>query len=427
VTLSMGGDSSACGGFNAPQIQLMVNGLELTYNLGKDLFKFTPLDSASTATSAVNLGANPEYLQVLPVPVPAGPLGSASFGPFIQQPAGTITVFKTGQFGIETPALPTSPFSLSSAPTPRQACVPIASFSGGIGNGSVAYPFIGRDPNSLPIAGATLNPACPELQLDCLNAGGTSACGDAVNFHWSGTLGTTVDPIVGAGIGGVHSLTQHSTGCPTTTFSLDTLVSYTGDPPSIDFPSRLGNSCIVDTYEPGTNITPNGTTFGLFQGFQLPVLNCPTGPGCSGLPQNEKSGSSIPLIFVSQTSAGIPLTPPAVGTPSLQWCTDNTIPTPPKCTNLPGVGTPADPNTFWVWFGFIPTACSSGVAIGTPLADAGSSSLQYQGPPSGSNPAGTWQFNWKTTGIPVGSCATPLLIFNTGMEASDYAVFKFTH
>jgi hypothetical protein len=419
VTLSMGGDSSSCGGFNAPQIALMQNGSTFQYNIGKDLFKFLPV------SAGVSLHGNvPEYLEVLPVPVPAGPLGNppafGTFGPF----GGSPVLFDLGEFGQETPTLQTAALNLTQYP--NQACIPIASFSGG-----------NRVGTSTPIAGATKNPVCPEIQIDALQLSGgvLVPAPDSDTFIWSATVGFTADPIVGAGIGGVHSLTQHHTECPGTFVDmpgnpiLDSLVSYTGDPPGIDFPGRLGNSCILDTYEPGTPPTANTVTVGLFQGFQLPVLNCPSGAGCSGKPQSAKSGSSIPLIWTSQTSAGIPLTPPALGTPSLQLCKNNSAPMPPICGDgiLPNSVGSAGSNTFWVWMGFVPTVCSNGLASGGALDDPGSSLLQYLGPPTGTAPKGTWQFNWKTTGLAVGTCATPVMIFSTGMVSSEVAEFVFTH
>jgi hypothetical protein len=421
VVLSMGGDSSACSGFNAPQIALLQNGATFQYNIGKDYVQFKPSDSCSNnITPPCSPALHPEYLKVLPIPVPAGPLGSAGFGPFGPF-GGSPTLFNSGEFGQEKPVLPTAPFLATSFPT--QACVPIASFSANQ-----------RDPHSLPIAGATLNPACSDLEFDCVLADGITACGDAETFTWDAFLGFTVDPIVGSGIGGTHFLTQHrgtpagyNGTCPTTGFTLDTLVYYLGAPPGVDFPEKKGNSCFADTYEPGTAPLANGAiAFNGFDAFQSPVSNCPTAvppapqPICS--PQPENAGKSIPLKFLATTSGQEPIT-------NLQECTDASKPIPPNCSRLPGVGTPAMPGTSWVWMGYSQINCGTGALIGTAHADAaGASGFQNLGPaPNGNGTAvaGTYTFAWKTLTSLTGLCATPYMVFSFGPTVFGVAEFHF--
>src|SRR5437016_5142191 len=58
-------DSSNCGGFNAAQTLTLTANQESKAFFGKDDYKITPLNSAAGA-----------QLDVLPVPVPAGPTGS---------------------------------------------------------------------------------------------------------------------------------------------------------------------------------------------------------------------------------------------------------------------------------------------------------------------------------------------------------------
>ncbi len=397
VTLSIPGDSSACGGFNAPQMQPLSNGIQTTYNIGKDYFNITPLNANSG-----------DYLKVLPVPVPAGPVGTPPFA-------------TAGMFGVEPvtslPASlsPTTQFSATNYP--NQACVPVASFSASMRDASF---------NPQP----TLNPVCPELQLDCVLSDGITACSDHDTFLWTANVGVTVDPIVGPGIGGVHALTQHNSECPTNGFNIDTLAYYIGDPPSIDYPSKLSNSCIVNTYEPTTTATANGATiFNSFNGFQAPVTNCPTlpppnaPPPCT--PQPVQAGSTIPLIWVSTTTSGGTSTSGAPIT-NLELCTDAAEPAPPNCGSLPGIGTPADPNTYWVWVGYVQIACpAGGSTTGTILDDtAGASGLQNLGA-LGTAPPGTYQFNWKTPKSLKGSCATPVLVFSTGATSFNVADFQF--
>src|SRR5438445_12078643 len=118
-------DSSNCGGFNQAQHLTISNSGPSTASFGKDAYIITP----STASTG-------DTLDVLPIPVPAGPLGLNTWG--------------AGNFGSETPVASATGSRFSATNFGNLACIPYADFSA---------------PN---------NPVCVELQL---SPGGTDGVG----------------------------------------------------------------------------------------------------------------------------------------------------------------------------------------------------------------------------------------------------------
>lgn len=396
VVLALSNDSSSCGGFNQPQTQPLVTNVTNTYPIGKDFFQITPIST---------INANDQF-SVLPVPEPAGPLGAPpAFGPFstdyLAPMIGSGSGFGNGQFGQITP--PASPLRFSAFNFPGRVCVPVADFSAS--RRDTASPANAFGP-------ASENPVCPLLQVTCVN--GSRICSDADTFLYTGNLGFTADTVVGNGIGGVHYIGQHDTPCPTTHFTIDDLVSYTGSNPGIDYPSAIGgrgNSCFANIYDPNVTATANGTTVTTFVGFQNPVVNCPTAPPgmapppCA--PQPVTAGSTIPLIWQSKDSSGNPVT-------GLTLC-------PRADGTFDGVNPCGPPPTPWVFVELAPITCPSGTVSTTTLDDlfAGSSALQTLSPP------GTYQFNFKTSKSQRGFCFASVLGFsNSGwvVRTAEFAL-----
>jgi hypothetical protein len=268
VTLALGtpgtdgantSDSSNCGGFNQPQTAQLTAGITSTFLFGNDAYLVTPVNS------------NPgDVLSFLPIPVPAGPLGSPSF------PA-----FAPGQFASETPVSSSLRFSASNFT--NQACIPFADFS------------------------APGNPVCPEVQLNCTNGEGT--CSDASTFLYASEADYSIDTnsITSSLIGGPHFLGVHDpVQCFTSGFTFDTITSFTSvivapDPPLTKGGGR-GNSCFAVTWTPGVPVIPANTTISTFSGFEAFVSDTKINP--------IYSRSFFPEILVwdSSTSSGNPVT-----------------------------------------------------------------------------------------------------------------------
>ncbi len=297
VTLALGtpggdgfnpSDSSNCGGFTQGQTLQLAFNTASTFLFGADLYVFTPT-SVLTA---------PDFLTVTPIPVPAGPLGSATF------PVGPTTLgFGMGQFGAETPLF-VSPLIFSANHFPNQACIPFADFS------------------------ANGNPVCPELQLDCSGA-------DCGNIVYASEIGYNIDPfsIPPPGlIGGPALLGDHNDECPTSNFNINTLVSFTSpDVPPLSKGGGKGNSCFAATFDPSQPVIPANTTISTFFGFEFPVFN------------NPKINKIFPLEDLnwdSNNSSG-------KGIPNLHLCT---AVNPDGTCATPGVKAP------WVHLSLLPIA-----------------------------------------------------------------------
>jgi hypothetical protein len=339
-------DSSNCGGFNAPQILPLTAGQPSTAKFGKDDYQIMPLNSATGDT-----------LSVLPVPVPAGPLGLDGWG--------------TGKFGSETPVFSPLRFSAGTnfAPT-TYACVPYADFSANVANG---------------------NPVCVELQIECTNTITASACSDAFLYTVQNDFNIDGNSLLG-GIGGPAFLGHHLVPCPDTAFDLNIFTSYTAPSATFGDPLKGGGSgtpsCWVTAFDPNATAVTTGNTVSSFTGF--------TGLLAPNAFNPVHPGSAQPLNFTYKNSSGSPVT-------NLHLCT-TVVNNGTSC--LGGAARP------WVAFGTIPIDCSTFVVSPTSqeisLA-AGGSNLQNFG-------GGSYRFNWKTLKTaPLNTCVVVVTQFDTGL------------
>jgi len=362
VTLALSKDSSNCGGFNQAQTLVLSPNVLKTAFFGKDDYQITTLNSATGDT-----------LSVLPVPVPAGPLGQTGFGPFPYNFTGcgsNCTSFNPGQFGTETPSL-SSPLRFSAGTNPnlggtKLACVPYADFS------------------------ADGNPVCAELQIECAN--GLNDCSDGFFYNVQNDFDIDGFSLPG-GIGGPAFLGHHQVDCPNSAFDQNIFLKYT--PASVTFgdPLKGGGSgtpsCWVVAFDPSAATVTTGSvsSFTGFSGlFPPPTLN----------PVNR--AQAVPLNFTFPTAG-------------LHLCTSVNNPS-PTCSG-PGSNGAATP---WVSFGTFPIDCGTGVV--TPGSTevsivAGSSNLQT----ISSTPSLTsYRFNWKPQKTaPLNGCVVVVTQFSNGL------------
>jgi hypothetical protein len=263
VTLALGTpgsptliDSSNCGGFNAPQDLTLNAGQTTKFLFGKDDYQITPLNASG------------QTLELLPVPVPAGPLGLNSWG--------------ANKFGSVTPL--SSPVRFSATNFPNDACIPYADFSSA-GTANL--------PNPVP------NPVCVEIQLHC-------TVGDCSNLLYTAQLDYNIDGnSLPGGVGGPAYLGQHLVDCPTNGFDFDLFLSFTGTAPTTTDPLKGGGSgtpsCYVAAFDPTVTPVAVGATVATFVGLQSPVQKPPKFT-------NVNSGSALPLTWQQFTSSGSPVT-----------------------------------------------------------------------------------------------------------------------
>ena len=227
VTLALGTpgsptliDSSNCGGFNQAQTLTLTNTSTSIAKFGKDDYQITP----STATTG-------DTLDVLPVPVPAGPTGTET------SPEPSSLVFNPGTFS-------------------GMKCIPYADFSA---------------PN---------NPVCVELQVIPNN-------NDSYIYTVQNDFHIDANSLSG-GVGGPALLGHHAVPCPDSGFDLNFFLSYTappvGDP--LKGSGSGGGSCWVAAFDPSVAAVPVGGMVG-FVGFQSPVVDSKINV--------IKAGSSVPL------------------------------------------------------------------------------------------------------------------------------------
>jgi hypothetical protein len=233
-TFALSNDSSNCGGFNAPQRLTLTANQESKAFFGKDDYKITPLNSASGAT-----------LDVLPVPVPAGPTGTET------NPAASSLTFSPG------------------TTFPTLKCIPYADFS------------------------ALNNPVCVELQLNPSDAG---------NYLYTATNDFNIDAhSLPNGVGGPSFLGHHTVNCPDSGFNINIFFSYTAPDVTNGDPLKGGGSgtgsCWVTAFDPNAGAISTGTTFSFFEGFQSPVSDTDL--------NLVKAGSGVPLIFKLFSSPGV--------------------------------------------------------------------------------------------------------------------------
>ena len=232
-------DSSNCGGFNQAQTLNLTAGQTSIAAFGKDDYQIAPLNSAAGDT-----------LDVLPVPVPAGPTG------------------------IEPSPLPSDLNFAPGANFSNLKCIPYADFSA---------------PN---------NPVCVELQL---SPHGTSAG----NYLYTATNDFNIDAnSLPNGVGGPSFLGHHQVNCPDSGFDINIFFSYTAPSATFGDPLKGGGSgtgsCWVTAFDPNAGAITAGTTFSSFVGFQSPISNTDL--------NIVKAGSAVPLIWQQFISPGVGLT-----------------------------------------------------------------------------------------------------------------------
>jgi len=281
-----------------------------TEQTGPDDYQVKPLNSASG-----------DKMTVTPIPQPAGPLGSATFGPFPGGAGG----FATGQFGAVTPTSTAGPDRFRATNFPGLACVPYKDFSA-----------------------AASNPVCVGLELDCT---GSDSCG----FLYQTQIDYNIDALsLPNGVGAPAFLGQHGVPCPTTGFDLNILLTYIGatvDP--LKGGSKGTGSCFIAAFDPSGAPIATGNTFSSFVGFGEPVSDTDL--------NLVKAGQSVPLKWQQFKAPGVPVT-------NLSLCLDQN-----------GVGCNVKP---WVFVGTIKTVCMNDTSPNDDLLDtvaAGASSLQNQG------------------------------------------------
>ena len=256
-TFALSQDSSNCGGFNAAQTLTLTANQPSTASFGKDDYVIKPLNSAAGDT-----------LDVLPVPVPAGPTGSE------QSPAASSLTFSAGSHFLPT----------------TYGCIPYADFSA---------------PN---------NPVCVELHL---TPGGPSNG----NYLYTATNDFNIDKnSLAGGIGGPSFLGHHGVPCPDSGFDINIFFTYTAPSATFGDPLKGGGSgtgsCWVAAFDPNAAAIPTGTTFSSFTGFQSPVSDTDL--------NLVKSGSGVPLIWTYFSSPGVPIT-------DLGLCAGTQAPTSSAC------------------------------------------------------------------------------------------------
>jgi hypothetical protein len=370
-------DSSNCGGFNQAQLlSLTANQTSFAFFGGgppagglcaapcKDDYQFTPLNSASGDT-----------FSILPVPVPAGPLGSGTFGPFPTGCVGSGCTFQSGEFGSESP-IDASPLRFSASNFPTLACVPYADFS------------------------APGNPVCVELHEDCKN--GANPCADAGNILYTVQNDYSIDAnSLPNGIGGPAFLGQHFVSCPNTGFDLNIVSSYTA--PSVTFDPLKGSgsgttSCWVAAFDPNAAAVTTGSTVTTFTGFSgllaPPSLN------------RVNIGSAVPLNFTFPT-AGLHL-----------------------CSTVNNTGSTCNGGAQkpWVAFGTLSIDCTTKAFAPTSsekTAAAGGSNLQTIST-STTPPLTSYRFNWKIPKTPAPSgCVVMVAQFSGGLVVfPDFFQYK---
>jgi hypothetical protein len=246
VTLALSTDSSNCGGFNQAQLLNLAQNATSTAFFGKDDYQIKPLNSAANDT-----------LSVLPIPVPAGPVVSGSFGSESVGPSALR-------------------FSAGANFSNTTSCVPYADFS------------------------APGNPVCVELQL---TPGGPS--NDAGNYLYTAQNDYNIDAnSFPNGIGGPAFLGHHGVSCPDSGFDLNIFTSYTAPTATFGDPTKGGGSgtgsCWVVAFDANANAIHFGDPpFSSFVGLLSPVSDTDL--------NLVKPGSAIPVIWQLFKSPGVPL------------------------------------------------------------------------------------------------------------------------
>ena len=252
---------------------------------------------------------------------------------------------------------------------PNETCIPVADFTAANGADT-----------------------CVEYQADC-SFGGVPGGGDCNTLLY--TLLESYDLPDLLAIGGPDFLVVHGSGCPTSSTALaqSIFTDYfvTRIDPTTKGGGRGTGSCFEVTYTPGAPLITSGST-SRFVGWQSPVKN-------SDLNQ-VKAGSTRPLIFNWNDSAGNPIT-------NLSYC-NSFVETNSGyvCQDSPTVPTP------WVSVSQFVVACPGAVTVNTAtdtsISTSGNSGFQNNG-------GGNYQLNWQTRKSQKGTCVNIQVTFDNGV------------
>jgi hypothetical protein len=234
-------------------------------------------------------------------------------------------------------------------------------------------------------------PTCVEFQADCSQ--GTASTNDCSTFLFQTVTNYDLPADLPA-IGGPDYLIFHGKSAPLTDFSGgQSIFTEYGvlrlDPYTKGGSGGTGTVFVATFHTSATPIT-SGTT-DTFLGFQSPVSNTSNNV--------VKAGSTVPLKWRQFDTSGNPVT-------NLSLCTAFTVsnPDPPVCTAPSGVSAP------WVNVQAVKVpgvTCAADPGTNILTSFAGNSGLQNQG-------NGNYQFNWKTSGIPAGSCLNIVFTYSSG-------------
>ena len=235
-------------------------------------------------------------------------------------------------------------------------------------------------------------PTCVEFQAECTQ--GTATVNDCSTFLFQTVTNYDLPADLPA-IGGPDYLIFHGQSAPLATNPAGGLSIFTEfgvlrlDPYTKGGSGGTGTVFVATFHTSATPIT-SGTT-DTFLGFQSPVSNTSNNV--------VKAGSTVPLKWRQFDTSGNPVT-------NLSLCTAFTVsnPDPPVCTAPSGVSAPWV-NVQAVKVPGVTCAADPGTNILTTFT--GNSGLQNQG-------NGNYQFNWKTSGIPAGSCLNIVFTYSSG-------------
>ncbi len=387
---------------------------------------------------------------VLPIPVPAGQLESASFGPFdipSPTPSSSPVWFwnATGSFGAVTPTPPTfgPPAFFTNFPTANSiACSPYTDYSSAASGGSGSQPGSGTQPTCVELERSCIGPDCEtvkwEAQFDY------DQDSNSIPFLVGGPAALYVPEVPGPTSPGIPL--PYTTSA--TDFTENAINSYTGatptpegtlpqDKPPTKASGGGGKSVFVAAFSPGVSQTPanqvpNGVTVG-FPGFEVPTSNT-SSPSCSKesaqyleFPSGKQVTETVPavncLLALTTKKQQIPLpwllvwddTTTSSNTPVTNVKLCQTVGAGGACTTPPlGVA------TNWVHLSLVPVSGCGGFAGQDPLSGAFLNLNPFV--------PGQYTFLWEPVSNPAGCQVAPLLEFNNNgtITYASPAVFVYS-
>jgi len=409
-------------------------------------------DFVLTPISALTPGAV-DYWTVLPIPVPAGPLGVAStFGPFDINVPPVNVFFGNGQFGDVTPtaaAYGPGPFFTGfqlpnlvgqSLSQNSLACSPYTDYSlaAALASGGAD----GSQPTCVELERSCIGPDCGTLKWEAQFDYDQDS--NSIPFLVGGPAALYVPDVPGPTSPG--SALPYSAG--PTDFTQNPINSYTGatptpegtlpqDKPPTKSSGGGGKSVFVTAFSPNVSQTPasqvpNGVTVG-FPGFEVPTSNT-SSPSCSKesaqyllFPSGKQVTETVPavncLLAITIKKQQVPL-------PWLLVWDDTTTSTNTPVTNVKlcqtvGVGgactTPALPSTTnWVHLSLVPVANCGAFAGQDPLSGIFANLNPFV--------PGQYTFLWEPVSNPAGCQVAPLLQFNNNrtITYASPAVFVYS-